>query len=137
MSRPNQGHPTFSVLFNADDVPRRARVSLHNGNNLSVATIAVLDKLVFLLRPAAKTQRHPVLVFTLQPQSTAFALKSADFSLNIALAAIFAILDYECSSVRWRRHTLLDDRLALLIELWRLGWCWWRWYLFFNHCLAL
>jgi hypothetical protein len=99
MSRPNQGHPTFSVLFNADDVPRRARVPLHNGNNFSVATITVLDKLIFLLTPAAQTQCHPVLVLALQAQSTAFALESANFGLDVALATIFAILDYECSSV--------------------------------------
>lgn len=48
MSRPNQGHPTFSVLLHANDIPRRTRVPLNDWQDLAVATVTVFHQLVVL-----------------------------------------------------------------------------------------
>jgi hypothetical protein len=45
-------------------------------------------------------------------------------------------LDDECARIRRRRHTLLNDSPAILVELWRLRWCG-RPDTFFDHGLAL
>jgi hypothetical protein len=57
--------PTFSVLFHADDVPRRARVSFDDGQDLAVTAVAVFHQLI-VFGPVAHAQCHPVLVFALQ-----------------------------------------------------------------------
>ena len=92
MSRPNQGHPTFSVLLHTNDVPRRARIPFDNWQDLAVTTVAVLHQLVIFIRPVAHAQCEPVLVFALQAQGASLKLKGSNLVLDITLTAELALL---------------------------------------------
>jgi hypothetical protein len=139
MSRPNQGHPTFSVLLHTDDIPRRARVSFDDWQDFAVAAVAVLHQLI-VFGPVAHAQSKPVLVFALQAQGTSFKLKGADLVFNVTLAAELALLVDQRTAVGWRRGTLFDDRPVFLEEFRGLWWCRrrrrWRWTNLLNDCLA-
>jgi predicted dithiol-disulfide oxidoreductase (DUF899 family) len=125
MSRPNQGQPTFSVLFHADDVPRRTRVSFDDRQDLAVTAVAVFHQLV-VFGPVADAQCHPVLVFALQAQGASLKLKGADLMFDVTLAAELALLVDQRTAVGWRWSALFDDSLVflkVLRGLWWRRWC--------------
>lgn len=87
MRRPNQGHPTFPILLNPDDVPGRTLLAFVHDHFLSRWT-AVFDQLEIVGRSSfAESYSHITLLlgFTLEAESTSFGLQGANLGVDVAV----------------------------------------------------
>lgn len=101
MSRPNQRHPTFPILLNPDNIPRRALLSLID-HQLLPRRSSILHQLEVVSGTAfSNPDSHIALLlcFALETESATFVFEIADFGVDVAIGAVVAFLNDEGSAV--------------------------------------
>ena len=141
--RPNEGHLTFTVLFDPDNIPLRTAVSLVNLQHGPRFDLAVSSNLNVIFRSLPQTQSHIVLFFrfTFEAQSTSFGLETTNLSANVLVRSLFALSKNECTAMTaWFPFPNLNIFPLIVVSWeWRCIWrLWWRTFLdnslaFFNR----